>query len=51
MPTVIQIQNMAAAFVVVGTVAAVLFGIAVTVDWIITSGRSGLVSDKERGRR
>lgn len=51
MPTLIQIQNMAAAIVVVGSVAAVGFAIATTVEWGISLGKSCLMSEKRERRR
>ncbi len=39
MPTVIQIQNAAAALVAVGTVSSVLYGIFLAADALLTVGQ------------
>lgn len=46
MPTVVQLQNAAAAVVAVGVMASVLYVIAVTVDYVITAGHRRLSARK-----
>lgn len=52
LPTAVQLQNMAAAIVIVGVVSAIGYAIAVTVEWAFELGRSCLTSERRvRGHR
>lgn len=51
-PTLVQLQNAAAAIVVVGVAASLFFAIALAAEVFVTWGQSRLTSDRHvRGRR